>query len=112
MRRQRNRHYFNEFNQNLEGKKNLICRRFSKKNFPSGNFVQQRQRNPTEKRASSMHVQSVQNVFLVNIKGWTVEKWWGWGKSQKNFFPQEIINKKYIPTDFGQKNMPKEDLCR
>ena len=53
MRRQRNRHYFNEFNQNLEGKKNLICRRFSKKNFPSGNFVQQRQRNPTEKRASS-----------------------------------------------------------
>ena len=43
----------NEFNQSLEGKKNLICRRLSKKNFPSGNFVQQRQRNPIEKRASS-----------------------------------------------------------
>ena len=30
-----------------------ICRRLSKKKLPSGNFVQERQRNPIEKRASS-----------------------------------------------------------
>ena len=75
--------------------------------------MQKRQRNPTEKRASSMHVQSVQrNVFLVNIKGWTEEKCWGGAKVKRNFFPRKLLIKKYIPTDFGQKNMPKEDLCR
>ena len=31
MRRQRNRHILNEFSQSLEGEKNLICRRLSKK---------------------------------------------------------------------------------
>ena len=33
MRRQRNRHILNEFSQSLEGEKNLICRRLSKKKF-------------------------------------------------------------------------------
>ena len=26
--------------------------------------------------------------------------------------PRKLLIKIYIPTDFGQKNMPKEDLCR
>ena len=43
----------NEFNQSLEGKGNLISCLLSKNTFPPGNFLQQRQRNPTEKRASS-----------------------------------------------------------
>ena len=55
----------NEFNQSLEGKKNLIVVACEEKNFPPGNFLQQRQRNPTEKRTSSCTCSPYRVMFFL-----------------------------------------------
>ena len=54
VRRQRNLHYFKWIQSKFRGKEKFnFSSLVKKKNSPPGNFVQQRQRNPTEKRASS-----------------------------------------------------------
>ena len=113
MRRQRNRHYFNEFNQNLEGKKNLICRRLSKKNFHQEISC----RNGKEIRPKSVRHRCMcspcREMFsLLTLRDGPKKSDGGGAKVKRNFFPRKLLIKKYIPTDFGQKNMPKEDLCR
>ena len=49
------------------------------------------------------------------VRDGPLEKWyWGGGVvvRQEIKIPRKLLIKIYIPTDFGQKNMPKEDLCR
>ena len=56
----------NEFNQSLEGKKNLICRRLSRKKLPTRKFRGATAKKSDRKACVIMHMQSVQsNVWLV-----------------------------------------------
>ena len=62
--------FFNKFNQSLEGKKNLICRRLSKKELPIRRFRAATVKKSDRKACVIMHVQAAQsNVLLIkNLK--------------------------------------------